>query len=44
MENQRAMHESRQADNARLPITYEVLKQELTDSGRPYDFDMIERA
>ena len=44
MENQKAMHESRQADNARLPITYEVLKQELTDSGRPYDFDMIERA
>ena len=44
MENQKAMHESRQADNVRLPITYEVLKQELTDSGRPYDFDMIERA
>ena len=28
----------------KLPITYEVLKQELKDSGRPYDFDMIDRA
>ena len=28
----------------KMPITYEVLKQELKDSGRPYDFDMIDRA
>ena len=28
----------------KMPITYEELKQELIDSGRPYDFDMIDRA
>ena len=28
----------------KMPITYEKLKQELIDSGRPYDFDMIDRA
>ena len=28
----------------KMPITYEILKQELIDSGRPYDFEMIDRA
>ena len=28
----------------KMPITYDQLKQELVESGRPYDFDMIDRA
>ncbi|HIX17671.1 MAG TPA: bifunctional (p)ppGpp synthetase/guanosine-3',5'-bis(diphosphate) 3'-pyrophosphohydrolase [Candidatus Gemmiger faecavium] len=28
----------------KMPITYEELKQALVESGRPYDFDMIDRA
>ncbi len=28
----------------KMPITYDDLKQSLIDSGRPYDFDMIDRA
>lgn len=28
----------------KMPITYEKLKQALVESGRPYDFDMIDRA
>ena len=31
-------------DATKMPITYEKLKQEMTASGRPYDFDMIDRA
>lgn len=28
----------------KMPITYEILKQNMVDSGRPYDFDMVDRA
>lgn len=31
-------------DATKMPITYEMLKQEMTASGRPYDFEMIDRA
>ena len=27
-----------------MPITYEQLKQDMIDSGRPYDFDLVDRA
>ena len=36
--------ENTQAGDVKMPITYEDLKQSLVDSGRPYDFDMIDRA
>ena len=36
--------ENTQAGDVKIPITYEDLKQSLVDSGRPYDFDMIDRA
>ena len=28
----------------KVPITYEQLKQDMIDSGRPYDFGMVDRA
>ena len=31
-------------DQVKMPITYEELKQNLIDSGRPYDLEMIDRA
>ena len=36
--------ENTQTGDVKMPITYEDLKQSLVDSGRPYDFDMIDRA
>ena len=27
-----------------MPITYEMLKQEMVESGRPYDFELVDRA
>ena len=36
--------ENTQTGDVKMPITYEDLKQALVDSGRPYDFDMIDRA
>ena len=36
--------ENTQTSDVKMPITYEDLKQSLVDSGRPYDFDMIDRA
>lgn len=30
--------------NGKMPITYEILKQNMLDSGRPYDFEMVDRA
>ena len=36
--------ENTQTGDIKMPITYEDLKQSLVDSGRPYDFDMIDRA
>ena len=32
------------AEEVKVPITYEDLKKNMVDSGRPYDFDMIDRA
>ncbi len=31
-------------NEVKMPITYEQLKQDMTESGRPYDFAMIDRA
>ena len=36
--------ENTETREEKMPITYEDLKQALVDSGRPYDFDMIDRA
>ena len=36
--------ENTQTGDVKMPITHEDLKQSLVDSGRPYDFDMIDRA
>ena len=36
--------ENTQTGDVKMPITYEDLKQSLVDSGRPYDFDIIDRA
>ena len=32
------------AEEGKMPITYADLKKFMIDSGRPYDFDMIDRA
>ena len=31
-------------NDVKMPITYEQLKQDMIDSGRPYDFAMVDRA
>ena len=33
-----------EAGKANMPITYDILKQNMQESGRPYDFEMIDRA
>ena len=32
------------ANEGKMPITYGQLRRDLQESGRPYDFDMIDRA
>ena len=44
MENQNATHEAQAVEEVKMPITYDVLKNDMIDSGRAYDFDMIDRA
>ena len=36
--------ENTNVPEVKMPITYDDLKQSLIDSGRPYDFTMIDRA
>ena len=31
-------------EEVKIPITYEDLKRDMVDSGRPYDFEMIDEA
>ena len=36
--------ENTNVQEVKMPITYDDLKKSLVDSGRPYDFAMIDRA
>ena len=36
--------DGKMAEEVKMPITYEDLKKDMVDSGRPYDFAMIDRA
>ena len=36
--------DGKMAEEVKMPITYEDLKKDMVDSGRPYDFAMIYRA
>ncbi len=38
------MEVKREDNRAPMPITYDMLKQEMRDSGRAYDFDLVDRA
>ena len=44
MGNTEATKEIQAAEEVKMPITYEDLKKQMVDSGRPYDFEMIDRA
>ncbi len=36
--------ENTTVQEVKMPITYDDLKASMIDSGRPYDFEMIDRA
>ena len=38
------MEVKREDNRAPMPITYDMLKQEMRDSGRAYDFALVDRA
>ena len=44
MGNTEAMKEVKAAEESKTPITYDDLKKNMVDSGRPYDFEMVDRA
>ena len=44
MQNMENMENDPGANEGKMPITYGQLRRDLQESGRPYDFDMIDRA
>ena len=44
MQNMENMEKDPGANEGKMPITYGQLRRDLQESGRPYDFDMIDRA